>query len=300
MGIYASTFHKSGGKILLDLTDPTQSNWITSHAETCKMSIPEVQRCWSRFLMFEPDTNGNIKYRHLFSNDAFSKKILNQIPLVNDEDITFQTYCSAVSWLARVPEESKLRGLFQTLTSSALTKESLQTLLHKVYPHEGSETIDDFCKLLFSEAGKENKGVIDEDQFISWIGAMPRAQVASVLNFSIITPDVEISPGQSPSPVLHKALDDRGRVRDDQLRHVAIAMAKRKRDWRLLANSLGFLQKDSEFFEQSHHEVKDQILDMLQMWRNSFGAQIQSQTLQNALKQTGNSDIANEIFSLGF
>ncbi|XP_075433556.1 uncharacterized protein LOC142470750 [Ascaphus truei] len=300
MGVYASSFHNSGGKIILESTDPSQSNWITLHADTCKMSIPEVQRCWSRFLMLDADTNGNIQRTCLFSKNSFAKQLLEKIPLGNDEVITFQTYCSAVSWLSKAPQESKLRGLYQTLTSSNLTEESLQSLLHSLYPNEDSKCIVDLCHLLLSEIDNNNKGAIDEDQFVSWIQAMPQAHAASLLHFPIIPPDLESSSEPGPSSVSTTAvLDDRWRLRDDQLRHVAMVMAKRKRDWRLLANNLGFLEKDCIFFE-AHPVAKDQILDMLLLWRNAFANQTQSQSLQEALKRTGNADIVNEIFSLNF
>ncbi|KAM4807875.1 uncharacterized protein WCC33_000569 [Rhinophrynus dorsalis] len=301
MGIYASTFHDSRGKIILESTDPSQPNWITAHAETCKMSIPEVQRCWNRFLMLNPDSNGNIKQSCFSFKDAFIKQLLEQIPLMNNEFITFQTYCSAVSWLAKAPLESKLRGLYQTLTSSLLTKEHLHYFLHKLYPKEGSKYIDDLSYLLFSEIDKSSKGVIDEDQFVSWFQTLPQAHLIKLLNFPIIPPDLESTRelGSFSAPTTQDE-DDRWRLRDDQLQYVAIAMAKRKRDWTLLANKLGFLEKESIFFEKSHPEVKDQILDMLQMWKDTLGKQAQSQMLQDALKKTGNMDVANEIFSLSF
>ncbi|KAM4706489.1 uncharacterized protein O3C94_005249 [Discoglossus pictus] len=301
MGIYASKFHTSGGTIVLESTDPSRSNWITSHAEACKMSIPEVQRCWSRFLMLSPDSNGNIQRSRLISKDLFSKKLLEQIPVVNDEDITFQSYCSAVSWLSRAPLEYKLRGLFQTLTSSVLTEETLQILLRNLYPTENTKFITELSQLLLSEIDEKHKGAIDEDHFVTWVQTMPKAQVESVLHFPIIPPDSESSSKMSqPSVIKAAALDDKWRLRDDQIQNVAMVMAKRKRDWRHLANNLGFLEKDCVFFEKAHPNVKDQILDMLQIWRHSLGSNAQSQTLQDALKRSGNADIANEIFSLGF
>lgn len=39
---------------------------------------------------------------------------------------------------------------------------------------------------------------------------------------------------------------------------------------------------------------------MLQVWRNTSGKEAQLQTLQYALKQTSNADIANEVFNLNF
>ncbi|KAM4053892.1 uncharacterized protein ACNLHF_006418 [Anomaloglossus baeobatrachus] len=301
MGAYASKFHESGDTILLESTDPSQSNWITAHASTCKMSIPEVQRCWSRFHMLDPDPNGNVKKSCFSTKDEICKKLCQQIPTLNDEVITFQAYCSAVSWISNAPQESKIRGFFQTLTSKTLTKESLKILLSNLYPSEQAKVIDDLSQLLLLEIDKENKGAIDEDQFVSWVYNMPHEKVMSILLFPILPLDVTSAPERElPSVSTNIDLEDKWRIRDDQLQQVASLMEKRKRDWRLLANNLGFLEKDCIFFEQNHSEVRDKILDMLQVWRNALGKQTQAQTLQKALKQTNNADIANEIFNLNF
>ncbi|XP_073511296.1 uncharacterized protein [Phyllobates terribilis] len=301
MGAYASKFHESGGTILLESTDPSQSNWITAHAETCKLSIPEVQRCWSRFLMLDPDPNGNVKRSRFLTKDEVCNKLCQQIPIVNDEVITFQAYCSAVSWLSNAPQESKIRGFFQTLTSNTLTKESLKILLSNLYPSEQSKVLDDLSQLLLLEIDKESKGSIDEAQFVSWVHNMTHEEVMSILHFPILPLDVtSATESELPSISTNIDLEDKWRIRDDQLQQVASLMEKRKRDWRLLANNLGFLEKDCMFFEENHSEVRDKILDMLQVWRNALGKQTQAQTLQKALKQTNNADIANEIFTLHF
>ncbi|XP_069832816.1 uncharacterized protein [Dendropsophus ebraccatus] len=301
MGAYASKFHESGGKILQESTDPSQPNWITEHAETCKMSIAEVQRCWSRFTMLDPDSNGNVKKSHFLTKDEIGIKLCQQIPMVNDGIVTFQAYCSAVSWLANASKESKIRGLFQTLTSSELTKDSLKLLLSNLYPNEESKVIDDLCQLLLLEIDKKNKGVIDEDQFVSWVHTMPHEKVTSVLHFQIIPKEVTSEPEKELSSVpTNIDLEDKLRISDAQLQQVASLIEKRKRDWRLLANNLGFLEKDCMFFEENHSEIRDKILDMLQVWRNALGKQAQAQTLQKALKKTNNADIANEIFNLNF
>ncbi|XP_063795908.1 uncharacterized protein LOC134957703 [Pseudophryne corroboree] len=300
MGVYASKFHESGGKTLLESTDPSQPNWISAHAETCKLSIPEVLRCWNRFLMLDPESNGNVKRSHFFFRDEFSKKLCEQIPVSEDEVITFQTYCSAVSWLSKAPKESKLRGLYQTLTTSELTKESLHILLYHLYPNEESKVISDLCHLLLLEIDKDNKGAIDEDQFVTWVNNMPHMQVSSILNFSLLPPNMTSASETVTSISTSSDLDNSWGIRDNQLQQVALLMAKRKRDWRLLANHLGLLEKDCMFFEQNHSDTRDKILDMLQVWRNAHGKQAQSQMLQNALKQTRNTDIANETFNLNF
>ncbi|GCB76411.1 hypothetical protein scyTo_0019138 [Scyliorhinus torazame] len=72
MGIYSSNFHRSGGQLLLESTDPSQANWITAHAEACQLTIPEVQRCWSRFLLLQPDRNGNVLRSRFLTVERFN------------------------------------------------------------------------------------------------------------------------------------------------------------------------------------------------------------------------------------
>ncbi|XP_014353648.2 uncharacterized protein LOC106706775 [Latimeria chalumnae] len=122
MGVYSSTFHKSGGQILIDSTAPSQANWITTHADACKMTVPEVQRCWARFQMLQPEDSGNIPLSYLLRNDAFSKQLIQQMPATEDNLVTFQTYCSALSWLSRASMETKLRG-WQEVGASLLDSE---------------------------------------------------------------------------------------------------------------------------------------------------------------------------------
>ncbi|XP_077201531.1 uncharacterized protein LOC143841291 isoform X3 [Paroedura picta] len=112
MGTYASNFYRNGDQILTEVTDPSQANWIVLHSEICKMTVPEVQRIWSRFLMLQPDEKGNLpRTCFLQTNTRFGQKLLNQIPITDDDRITFQTCCNAVSWLSKSSLESKLRDL---------------------------------------------------------------------------------------------------------------------------------------------------------------------------------------------
>ncbi|XP_030047977.1 uncharacterized protein LOC115462079 [Microcaecilia unicolor] len=302
MGIYASAFYNSGGKIIVDMTDPSQPNWITAHADACKMTIPEVLRCWSRFLMLHPDEHGNLP-RHCFLNmkNPFANKMLAQIPVTDDEQVTFQTYCNTVSWLSKASQETKLRGIYQILTSDTLTKEVLQTLLHDLYPAEGSPVIDALSNLLLAEIDRENQGSIGEDQFVAWVQNLPEDVTTSILQFTIIPLDMVLTAEtqhsllpRDPTP------EDRRWLSDEQLLRVANEMLKKRRDWKLLANNLGFLEKNYLSFEKHHQETKDQILEMLRTWKKTTGQNNQIRSLQEALRQSDNTDICNEIFHLNF
>ncbi|XP_067409555.1 uncharacterized protein [Emydura macquarii macquarii] len=300
MGVYASYFHNNEGQMLIDLTDPSQANWITAHAEACKMTVPEVQRCWSRFLMLQPDEKGNMSRARLASvTDAFGRKLLDQIPLVDEDRITFQSYCSAVSWLSKSLLETRLKGLFQTITSGTLGKEQLQTLLHELYPRDDPKTIDEHATLYSSEVDKSNQGYIDEDQFVAWVRTLPQHTLTSVMHFPIIPANITLKELQPPFPTASVSFKDRSGLEARQLLRVAMELSTRRRDWKLLANSLGFVEKECARLEREHWDAKSQILAMLQIWQKTCrGAPLP--LLQAALRGSGNADICSEVFSLNF
>ncbi|XP_053888461.1 uncharacterized protein LOC128839457 [Malaclemys terrapin pileata] len=301
MGVYASYFHKSEGQMLIDLTDPSQANWITTHAEACKMTVPEVQRCWSRFLMLRPDQKGNVSRAQLASvTDTFGHKLLDQVPLTDEDRITFQTYCNAVCWLSKSPLETRLKGLFQTITSGTIGKEQLQSLLQNLYPREDPKTIQELGTLYLSEVDKSNQGYIDEDQFVAWMQTLPQHMLTSVMHFPIIPSNITLLKELQPSfPTAAVDFKDRSGLDDKQLLRVAVEMSLKRRDWKLLANNLGLVEKDCSCLERERLDVKTQILAMLQIWLRTC-QEAPLPLLQTALRLSGNTDICNEVFSLNF
>ncbi|XP_078081345.1 uncharacterized protein LOC144501446 [Mustelus asterias] len=224
------------------------------------------------------------------------------MPLTQDDLVTFQTFCSAVSWLSKANVETKLRGLYQTLTlNGPLNHTTLQPLLQDVYPTETSESISQLAQLLLREVDRKQQGYIDEDQFVMWMWKLPQDAVKSILYFPIIPPEVvAASKDQPPSSANVAVLQETSAVTDAQLFRIASEMSGRKRDWKLLANNLGFLEKDSHAFEGRHSEVDQQILEMLQTWQRKAGPLTEASVLQSALQACGNADISNEVFQLSF
>lgn len=300
MGVYASVFHKSSGQVLIDSTDPSQANWITAHSDACKMPVPEVQRCWGRFLLLQPDKNGNVHRHRFIKDDIFNRQLVQQIPVTEDGLVTFQTYCSAVYWLSNSSIETKLGGLYQTLACSSLNKDSLERLLQALYPKESQGGVNQLSSLLMWEMDTKNQGFIDEDQFIAWMKKLPQETLTALLHFSVIPHKLTAaSAPQIPQRDLTTAQDSR-KVTDNQLLKIAVEMSRQRRDWKLLANSLGFLETDSQTFERKHLEVQNQIVEMLQVWRSAAGQQDPVHVLQTALRDSGNTDINNEVFHLSF
>uniref|UniRef100_W5MXY7 Death domain-containing protein n=1 Tax=Lepisosteus oculatus TaxID=7918 RepID=W5MXY7_LEPOC len=252
MGIYSSTFYKSGDQILFESTDPSQANWITAHADACKLTIPEVLRCWERFLMLHPDKNGNILRHSLTTNDAFNSQLVEQLPVSEDGLVTFQTFCCAVKWLSSSVTETKLRGF------------------------------------------------IDEDDFILWLKRLPVETLKSSLHFPVLPNKTTVTGHRTNT----KHFTARTRVEStavqkltyNQLHVIAVELSKRRRDWKLLANCLGFLEKDCQTLERKYLDTENQILEMLQLWRRRAQVPDAAKHLQAALRDTGNADISNAVF----
>ncbi|GCB80315.1 hypothetical protein scyTo_0018071 [Scyliorhinus torazame] len=81
------------------------------------------------------------------------------MPLALDDLVTFQTFCSAVSWLSKANVETKLRGLYQTLTfTSPLNEGTFQLLLQDVYPSDTSQSISQLSQLLLREIDSKDQG----------------------------------------------------------------------------------------------------------------------------------------------
>ncbi|XP_053155617.1 uncharacterized protein LOC128346393 isoform X2 [Hemicordylus capensis] len=328
MGMYASHFHKNDGRILTKVTDPSQANWIAIHAETCKMTIPGAQRCWSCFLMLEPNGKGNLPQMRLLqqTKSLLGQKLLKQIPVTDDDKITFQTYCNAVSWLSRSSFEMKLKGLCQTVISGVLHKEQIQGLLSDLYPLENSSAITELSFCFLKEVDKSNQGFISEDMFMAWVQHLPRDIVESILKFPIIPPS--LSDSKVPVSYMNIAEDDQDKqgLDDRQVFRVATELSRRKRNWKLLASKLGILEKNCSHLEHQNLEMKNQhsrwhaqsfqaishpgtdhlellsfskILNMLQMWHRAC-QEAPLPTLQAALRESGNADICHEVFHLSF
>ncbi|XP_038648987.1 uncharacterized protein LOC119963772 [Scyliorhinus canicula] len=229
-------------------------------------------------------------------------QLVQQMPLALDDLVTFQTFCSAASWLSKANVETKLRGLYQTLTfNSPLNQGTLQLLLQDVYPSDTSESISQLSQLLLREIDSKHQGYIDEDQFVTWIWKLPQDAVKSILDFPIIPQGViAASKDQPSSSVKVAAPQETSAVTDAQLFRIASEMSAQKRDWKLLANHLGFLEKDSHAFEGRHSEVNQQISEMLQAWQRKEGPLTEASALQSALQASGNTDISNEVFQLSF
>ncbi|KAJ8346361.1 hypothetical protein SKAU_G00277620 [Synaphobranchus kaupii] len=293
MGVTASSFSKSGDHRVSEFTDPSQTNWITAHSEACI----KVLGCWRRYVALGADKNGNVQQQSLITGDPFGVQLVQQLPVSGDDLVSFQTYCSAVNWLAKSTVNDKLRGLYQTLSRNPLDQEALRGVLSALYPQDPPEDVGHLAGFIMREIDVKKQGFIDEAQFIWWMHRLPTETLKSLLRFSAL-PDgkEERTPPRGDLPGVVATED----AIDAQLHLIAMEMDKRKRDWRLLANCLGFLERECRTFEREYKGPEKQVLAFLRQWRHGAEKGNAAEELQAALRDSGNTDIKNVVFRLTF
>ncbi|XP_066567595.1 uncharacterized protein LOC136755100 isoform X2 [Amia ocellicauda] len=227
--------------------------------------------------------------------------LVQQLPVSAGGLLTFQTYCSAVNWLSDSTVETKLRGLYQAMSCCVpLDKEALDRLLTELYPQDAPGDIRQLSGLILREVDTKNQGFIDEDQFTVWLRRLLPETLTSSLHFPALPSKIAVAHEQHRPQRGPIQTEDTTNVTENQLQLTAAEMSRRRRDWRLLANRLGFLEKDCQAFERKHPETENQVLEMLLQWHRRARRTGAARELGEALRASGNTDIDNQVFQLAF
>ncbi|KAF7240042.1 30S ribosomal protein S7, partial [Varanus komodoensis] len=277
-----------------------------------QVALPEVQRCWSRFLMLQPDKNGNLpRTRFLQTNSSFAQREMQEtcqttlcpgITLLLG--ITLLAYLQLLCIQNEIIDSLAMLGkrLYQTIASCIIGKDQLRSLLRDLYPMQSHRAINELSSLFLKEVDQNNQGYISEDTFVARVQSLPKESIQSILNFPILPPNLrsegaDLSEPLSSHPRADENVQDKHKLAEIHIFRVATEIFARKRNGKLLASKLGVLETDSFRSECGHLETKDQILKMLQLWHTACqGAP--SPILQAALQESGNADICNEVFHL--
>ncbi|XP_074648835.1 uncharacterized protein LOC141904183 isoform X2 [Tubulanus polymorphus] len=244
-------------------------------------------------MLQQPKLNNNVFIRNITKNMKGE-----------DGNVTFLSFCTAMQWLETTNTETKIKALFHLLNNGkSLSKDLLQKVLAKIYPDDSQESLTVLVEVFFREMDPNNKGVIEEVDFVKWARNIPPDAKAEIFNFEIIPADIkELSSGpditgfkksqhkrQSPEPEFSRQIPT-----DYKLNEIAGKIYRR--DWYLVANKLGFTSTDINEFELRFPDHKDTAFFMLKSWRNREGNHAYAINLEKALRDSGMNDVAMLLY----
>lgn len=295
MGVVASNFQGNDGGIVSEVVQPSGDQWITKHAEACKVTDAEVKKMWDAFQKLGCGINGELSAATIkslsvktgsSSEGSFIDKILMQFPKTENGCLSFQTYCNATKWFSNSNIETRVRGAFRVLNNAnAITLTILTEILREIYTDTSEAVISRTAQVFMQEVDVKGQGSIGEDDFVRWVKKMPSNVVEQIMTFEPISSGSPTSknPGTTSA-------DDRPSIPLLQ----RVAGNAKNRDWLLLVNSLGFTEEEiKEVGDHLGNKKHDEHLyELLKIWRNKTDAVITTETLKDALVSSGMEDVA--------
>ncbi|KAK7113198.1 uncharacterized protein [Littorina saxatilis] len=318
MGVYSSSFvvTPQSSNAVSGYSHPSKANWITAHAISTELSIAEVERLWLRFQQMGCNADGVLKPEAIntpaLSSDVFMKNIMKYFKNP-DGTITFETFLRALKWCETQDLRQKARGIFQMLNNgNPIPKDLFGKIMSRVYPNDRPEEVKRVTESFFKTVDKRNRGQLEENDFVETVMSLPTDSATSILNFHILPETMRenvhrelpefsnrqsnvggYTPNPYPSPASMRppSMDQMGAQVPPDVVLREIAEKVHRRDWDMLANSLGFLSEDVENYRlQNPSSGSQQVLEMLKDWKMREGRQAQSHVLERALRDNGMTD----------
>ncbi|XP_071506287.1 uncharacterized protein [Diadema antillarum] len=295
MGVVASNFQGDDGSIVGEIAQPTSDDWISKHAEACRMPETQVRKLWEAFKDLGGDESGQlpqnviVNVRNADSSSLFLEKILKQFPTTKNGGVTFQTYCNATKWFSDGTTETRIRGAFRVLNNGyPLTEAILVEILREIYSDTSEAVIKRTAQVFLEEVDVKGRGSIDEKDFVSWVQKMPADVVEQIMKFDVL-PSSQAGGGHPQES------SDPNRPSTQTLRQVA-AQTK-TRDWLLLVNKLGFTEEEIKEVGDSLGDRKDDelLFELLKTWGEKTDAVVTVATLKEALVSCSMGDVAETL-----
>nr|XP_022313103.1 uncharacterized protein LOC111118094 isoform X3 [Crassostrea virginica] len=316
MGAFTSQIIVPEAKACTKHTDPKKPNWITIHAVATELSIAEVERLWLRFKQLGCSEKGELSdealAQHSTYQDAFSRNIMKKFINPRTKTISFENFLRGLKWCETSNTEDKLRGIFRMLNNgNNLPKDIFRKIIERVYiqPDDKGQNIDRVVNTLYQFMDPENKGTINEENFVRGCLKLPQPALEEALNFELLPSHMrqelhsklpEMTSGRQtqnhkmfsstgPTPAPRSTLG--GAIPDDKMLQ-RIAVKVYTKDWVRLANKLDFEFEDIEEFKSQNNDKRSQVYAMLKSWRNREGSAAQSTVLAQALRECRMDDAA--------
>ncbi|XP_038051275.1 uncharacterized protein LOC119724340 [Patiria miniata] len=292
--VVSSTNGSDDGGIVADLTHPLKGDWLSQHAVACNVSKHEIALMWEQYKQLGCNEDGEL------SGDALMKackanttatKIVEMMPRSKDSVLTFQTFCNMSRWLADASIETKVRAAFQCLNKGhPLDIIVVMEILSEIYCDESQEVIERSAKVFMHQVGDMATHSINEQQFVKWARQLPNDTLQTIMDFKC-SPNESQEQASSSNPVKK---DSKEAPSTKHMLKVS-RMASRK-DWVLLANKLGFTQDDISLVkEELPGDEKEQVQQILSLWKQRGDDQATLSVLKEALRGSGMAEIADNL-----
>lgn len=307
MGVYSSAFavDPQSSSAVSSYSHPSKANWITSHAIVTELSIAEVERLWLRFQQMGCNADGiltpDVINSPALSSDVFVKNILKYFKNQNGL-ISFETFLKALKWCETQELREKARGIFQMLNNgNPIPKDLFEKIMSRVYPNYSQDEVKRVSEMFFKMVDKRKRGQLEENDFVQAVLGLPSDPLNNILNFHILPETMrekvhqslpefssrQANPGGNTSYRYNPTPGYEGQIPSDGILR-EIAEKIHRKDWDLLANSLGFLASDVENYRlENPASSQQQVFAMLKDWRAKEGRQAQSHILERALRNNG-------------
>lgn len=254
--------------------------------EEFAMLVAEAERLWARFQQLGPNDEQTLPneafQQHLFTSDPFARQISRTFPRDENGSVNFHAFVGVLKWWKTAPLDKKLAGIFKLLNKSQpLDVPVLQQILMSLDSSIDEETAKSRAELLVKTLDDKDQGYIDADQWVNWILQFPEDEVTKLTKFSIIPEELDTLASHSRPETEHVSA-----ISDEQL--IDIAGKIGEKDWTPLARELGFTKQEiREVKRQNPHRSREQIYQVLILWRQKLGREATVAALEQSLSNSG-------------
>ncbi|XP_022802958.1 uncharacterized protein LOC111340379 [Stylophora pistillata] len=254
--------------------------------EEFSVPVAEAERLWARFQQLGPNGEQTLPneafQQHLFTSDPFARQIWRTFPRDENGNVNFHAFVGVLMWWKTAPLDKKLAGIFKLLNKSQpLDVPVLQQILMSLDSTIDEETANSRAALLVKTLDNKDQGYIDADQWVNWILQLPEDEITKLTKFSIIPEELNI-----PAPHSRPETEHESTISDELL--IDIAGKIGEKDWTPLARELGFTKQEiRDVKKQNPHRSREQIYQILMLWRQKLGRQATVTALELSLSNSG-------------
>ncbi|KAJ7361869.1 hypothetical protein OS493_014514 [Desmophyllum pertusum] len=185
-------------------------------------------------------------------------------------------------WWKTAPLDKKLAGIFKLLNKSQpLDVPALQQVIMKLDSSVDEESAKSKAELLVQTLDDKDQGYIDVDQWVNWVLQLPEDEINKLIKFTII-------PAEMGAQTPHSRARSEGESTISSELLVDVASKIGEKDWIPLARELGFTRQEIRDVKNKFpHRSREQVYQVLVLWRQKMGREATDATLELSLRNSG-------------